>query len=290
MTARLDPGSGLVAIVHGWESGMDNSPRWDEPYAAVKVGPLPAYRRTDVKVVGDATQRPQSAEYDRYLWLVDELRRLRYDDAVVAAHSSFRVGDVFISAILALSCDVLAELAPLAGCPDDQAAQLRAWVEQLRRAVVASANPATGMARDHDLRASRWLDTNTVAGFAELLCGGADQRREQALLVEFNGPRWCGAPDLVAAVPPSACPGAAGYDPRRYWRGPLWPVVGWLFSWAFERHGLAAFAQQMRTEGLRLVSDGTFAEYYELHSGEPLGSVAQSFTAAVTLDWLASGT
>ena len=36
---RVPDASGLVAIVHGWESGMDNSPRWDLPYAAVLPGP-----------------------------------------------------------------------------------------------------------------------------------------------------------------------------------------------------------------------------------------------------------
>jgi glucosylglycerate hydrolase len=289
MTARLDPGSGLIAIVHGWESGMDNSPRWDEPYAAVEVGRLPAYRRTDVRVVGDATQRPERAEYDRYLWLVDELRRLRYDDAAVAEHGSFRVGDVFFSAILALACDVLAELAPLAGPPEERVEHLHGWAEQLRRAVAASADPAIGMARDHDVRADRWLDPSTVAGFAGLLCGGLDRVAEDALLAEFHGPRWCGAPGLVAAVPPSARAGTAGHDSRRYWRGPIWPVVVWLFSWAFERRGVAGLARQMRREGLRLVSDGTLSEYYEPYTGEPLGSATQSFTAAVTLDWLASG-
>jgi hypothetical protein len=288
MTARLDPGSGLVAIVHGWESGMDNSPRWDEPYAAVKVGRLPAYGRTDVRVVGDATQRPDGAEYDRYLWLVDELRRLRYDDAAVAERSSFRVGDVFFSAILAVSCDVLAELAPVAGSSDEQVAHLYGWAEQLRRAVAASADPATGIARDHDIRTHQWLNTNTVAGFAGLLCGGLDPDAERALLAEFTGPRWCGAPGLVAALPPSVRSGTAGYDSRRYWRGPLWPVVGWLFGWAFERRGLAGLARQMRQEGLRLLADGTFSEYYEPYTGEPLGSTAQSFTAAVSLDWLAA--
>src|SRR6266511_4054046 len=114
MTARAGASPGLVAIVHGWESGMDNSPRWDEPYAGVTVGHLPAYRRTDVAVVGDATQRPERAEYDRYIWLIDELRRLRYDDAAIAGQGSFRVGDVFSTAILAAACEVLADLAPLA--------------------------------------------------------------------------------------------------------------------------------------------------------------------------------
>jgi hypothetical protein len=290
VAARAQASPGLVAIVHGWESGMDNSPRWDEPYAAVKVGPLPAYRRVDVALVDDPHERPDNAEYDRYLWLVEELRRLRYDDVAVARSSSFRVGDVFATAILAIACELLADLAPAGKRADAQAAQLRGWAEGLRRAVVASTDPATGMARDRDLRAGRWLGTDTVAGFAPLLCGGLKPAAEQALLARFDGPDWCGAPDQVAALPPSTRPGSARYDPRQYWRGPLWPVMAWLLGWAFERRGLVRQADQMRQEGLRLVADGSFAEYYEPNTGEPLGSDAQSWTAAVTLDWLSGRT
>ena len=44
-----DPdGTGLLTIYHGWESGMDNSPRWDEAYSRVTSGPdLPPYERRD---------------------------------------------------------------------------------------------------------------------------------------------------------------------------------------------------------------------------------------------------
>ena len=44
----------------------------------------------------------------------------------------------------------------------------------------------------------------------------------------------------------------------------------------------------MRIEGLRLVADGASGEYYEPFTGERLGSADQSWTAAVTLDWLST--
>ncbi len=83
--SKRDPeGSGLVTIYHPWESGMDNSPRWDAAMASIVVGAdLPAYERADLKHVADASQRPTQAEYDRYLWLVELLRRARYGDEAV---------------------------------------------------------------------------------------------------------------------------------------------------------------------------------------------------------------
>jgi glucosylglycerate hydrolase len=38
----------------------------------VEVGDLPPYPRYDLQHVDDPSQRPSSADYDRYLWLVED--------------------------------------------------------------------------------------------------------------------------------------------------------------------------------------------------------------------------
>lgn len=286
-SARDPEGTGRITIHHGWESGMDNSPRWDGPYSRVEVGPdLPPYTRRDTQVVADASQRPSDREYDRYLWLVEEMRRVGYDDARVREVTSFAAEDVLVSAILALASDVLADLGEQTGRPAEEVAELRAIADRCRRGVTGAVDPVTGLARDRDLRTGEWLATETLAGFAPLLCraGGPDQQRR--LLALLDGPRWCGHPGLAAAVPPSTSPESGEFRPREYWRGPQWPVINWLFSWAFAHHGWVDRAAALREESLRQLSDGRFGEYYEPFTGEALGSEHQSWTAAVALDWL----
>ena len=51
LTYRDPEGSGLVTIYHPWESGTDNSPRWDAALAAVEVGDMPPYPRYDLQHV-----------------------------------------------------------------------------------------------------------------------------------------------------------------------------------------------------------------------------------------------
>lgn len=288
LAERRDPaGTGLITVHHGWESGMDNSPRWDGPYSRVRVGAdLPPYQRRDIGVVGDASQRPSDTEYDRYLWLVEQMRRAGYDDAEVARTCDFAVRDVFVSAIMVVASEVLAELGDDAGAPAADVADLQDWAGRFRAGVVGTVDAATGLARDYDQRAGRWLGSPTVAGFAPLLCGGLDRPAERRMLALLDSPAWAGDPRLVTAVPPSTSPSAPECRPREYWRGPQWPVVAWLFSWAFARRGWAERAALLRQEGMRLVSDGQFAEYYEPFTGEPLGSMRQSWTAAAVLDWL----
>lgn len=60
MTARDPEGRGLVATLHPWESGMDNSPMWDEALAAVPVDAIPPYVRKDLGHV-DSAMRPKQA-------------------------------------------------------------------------------------------------------------------------------------------------------------------------------------------------------------------------------------
>lgn len=286
-TARDPERVGRVTIHHGWESGMDNSPRWDGPYSRVVVGPdLPPYTRLDRKHVSDAAERPSDAEYDRYLWLVEEMRRVQYDDQGVEATSSFAVQDVLFSAILAVACEVMADLGREHGLPGAEVEETEALARRFRDGVAASVDPDTGLARDRDRRTGEWLPSLTLAGFAPLLAGAGDATAQRALLDLFTSADWCGHPGFAAALPPSTSPASPAFRPRTYWRGPQWPVVAWLFSWAFARHGLAEESERLRAEGLRLLAGGEFGEYYEPYSGEPLGSAHQSWTAAVALDWL----
>jgi hypothetical protein len=283
---RADKETGLMTLFHGWESGTDNSPRWDAPYAGVEVGPgLPFYQRKDKAHVSDAGQRPTDREYDRYLWLVEEAKRASYDAGLLRQTGSFQVGDVLFTAIFACASDLLAALAVRLHRRDD-AAELKDYAAQARAAVFCHVDETSGLAADVDLRTGAWLTTETIAGFAPLIAGGMPltlRRRQVSLL---TGERWAGHRSLRYALPPSTSPFSTAYDPACYWRGPVWPVFTWLLTWALSRSGEHAVASRLRSASLSQLGDETFGEYYHPVTGAPLGSLHQSWTAAVALDWL----
>ncbi len=276
-----------MTLFHGWESGTDNSPRWDVPYASVVVGPdLPAYVRRDKVHVSNAEQRPTDGEYDRYLWLVEEAKRAGYDAGLLRESGSFQVGDVLFTAIFAAASELLAGLASRLKKTDD-AAELKDFAAQARAAVFCHVDAASGLAADVDLRTGSWLRTETIAGFAPLIAGGVPaymRRRQMSLL---TGPRWAGHPGLRWELPPSTSPCSPAFSPECYWRGPVWPVFTWLLTWALHRDGEDAVAARLRSTSLEQLGDKTFAEYYQPMTGDPLGSLNQSWTAAAALEWLA---
>ena len=162
---------GRITLYHGWESGMDNSPRWDAAYANVIPGAVPEYQREDNKINTDATQRPSDQEYDRYLWLLEEMKSARYDDHLLPKVMSFAVEDVFVSAIFSVACQVLAEIGEDYKRPNADVRDLYSWAERFRAGVIETTDQRTGAAKDFDVRTDKWVATETVAQFAPLLCG-----------------------------------------------------------------------------------------------------------------------
>src|SRR5262245_54002433 len=75
--ARAGPHRAAV-VVHPWESGMDNSPAWDEPLAATPRASHEHLERRDTQTVA-ATQRPSMTEYQHYLGVVSVLRDAGWD-------------------------------------------------------------------------------------------------------------------------------------------------------------------------------------------------------------------
>lgn len=67
--ARDPEKKGVVAILHPWESGMDNSPAWDETLKFPVDSELPPYERRDLTHV-DEDMRPTKDTYDHYLTLL----------------------------------------------------------------------------------------------------------------------------------------------------------------------------------------------------------------------------
>jgi glycogen debranching enzyme len=84
---------------------------------------------------------------------------------------------------------------------------------------------------------------------------------------------------------PSSDPKAASFAPRRYWRGPTWPVVNSLIAMGFTGMGREAEAERLRQETVALIQSGGFYEYFDPLDATPCGGNNFSWTAAIWLAW-----
>lgn len=290
LAARRDlDSSGLLTVYHPWESGTDNSPRWDGPLANVVVGEVPPYIRRDLAHVADPSQRPTNAEYDRYLWLVESLKACAYDDAVAHRQHPFLVKDVLFSAIFAAANAALARVVDALGLGDAEVLELRDLAERFTRGVMAEQDASSGLALDRDLQTGEAIPVVTWAGLAPLVLPQLSPEQASAVVARLASADFAGHPGLARPVVPSTAPDSPGFRPATYWRGPSWPVANWLLWWGLNQHGCTAAAATLREANLDLLSqpEADFAEYFHPFTGEPLGSRRQSWTAAAALDWLA---
>jgi glucosylglycerate hydrolase len=288
-TARDPEGSGLVAIYHPWESGTDNSPRWDAALEAVEVGDLPSYERQDLNHVDHPDERPTDEEYARFLWLVELIKRARCDESALNDSHPFLVKDVLFSAILVAANEALLEIARVVEAPEEDVALIERWIGRGREGLEERWDPGLGLCLDYDLRRDVPLRARTIAGFAPLVAGGMEPGELEATLRTLYSPYFLGHPKLSRPLPPSTSPEEPRFHPRNYWRGPMWPVMSWLFWRSLALVGEEERAEDLRRAALQELAEGGFAEYFEPFTGEPLGSDGQSWTAAVALDWLAAG-
>jgi hypothetical protein len=284
-SSRGGDGSGLLTIYHGWESGMDNSPRFDGPYSRVQPREMEPFVRTDTLKVTDLSQRPSDEEYSRYLWLVQQMAAAEFDDHRLPGVMDFQVKDVFMSGIFAVANEDLAVLAEQFGRHED-AARLRQWAQEFREGVDATVDERTGLARDRDVLTGEWIGLPTMAGFAPLTSTTSQSVLERQLEI-FEGPDWTGDPRLAFPLPASTSTTYEGLKPRQYWRGPVWPVMNWYLAACLRSRGDGKRYRKLREASLAQLMEGHFGEYYEPFTGEPLGSMDQSWTAAAALEWLA---
>jgi hypothetical protein len=289
-TERDPESSGLVTAYHPWE-GTDNSPRWDHALTRIEVAKPGPYTRLDTSQVGDPSQRPTDWDYDRYLWLVELLRKYRYDDAEIYREYPFLIKDVFFSAVLVAANAALLDLSDVAGASDAHRAQLASWLDRGRSGLARCFDPESGLCRDYDVRAGEEIRLRTFAGFAPLFAATTDPRQRDVQLKLLDSADFCGNPAFRWRLLPSTSPAEPVFEPHNYWRGPVWPVISWLLSRSLSLLGCGDRADEMRLDSLdQIATAGEFAEYFEPFTGAPLGSVQQSWTAAVVLDWSAADT
>ena len=264
--AHRDPLSwGGVAVVHPWESGLDNSPAWDLPLSAVDPSTAPSFRRVDKDKVADPSMRPSDDEYRRYIALVDQIAR---DDF---GPGGFAVYDPFMTAVLAIAESALAALA----------LKLRVDTEANQRAARAVDclveklwSPTEGRFRYYDVPGQRWLAPDILAAHIPIIADVPGAIRQSVL-------RSLGDRYDVAHPFPTVATGADLFDPVLYWRGPTWVNTNWFLCRVPE------LRDDLRRRTLDLVRATGFWEYYHPHTGAGLGADQFTWSAALTLDLLA---
>jgi hypothetical protein len=282
--ARYPENTGLLAIVHPWESGTDNAARWVQPMAQVTPTHVPAYGRKDFVHVRE-DERPIRAEYQRYMYLIDLFRQWRYDPDAMLERAPFLAQDTLFNALCYRAHRDLRALAEELGEPTDE---LDEWTSALRYAFNHTLwSEKHGLYFAYDLRAKRPLDENGCATFIPLFAGLANERQAKRLVEEhLLNPEEYGPDSESRYLVPTQAKNNFFYEPKRYWRGPVWIVINWMVMEGLRRYGYDDLAGTVRAHSLDLMARSGFMEYYDPRDGKGCGADGFSWSAALALEML----
>ena len=274
--ARDPDGTGLVSTLHNWETGRDNSPEWDGPFARVPETTTTIVRRRDTGHV-DASMRPTDADYRRYIHLVDLYRSLAWNPAAILKATPFRIADIGTNAILLAAEEALLAMAPNLADTGTESA-IRHRIARLSQGLATLWDHDRRWYCSRDMLSSASIPVRTSAGLLPLLTSipSAEKAAELACAVKQHV-------QTVAMGIASTLPGESGFEPRRYWRGPVWAIMNWMISEGLARYGHKDIAADILQKTASAMSHHGFGEYYDPITGEPLGGGTFSWTAAILL-------
>jgi glycogen debranching enzyme len=279
LETRDPSGDGVPCIIHPWESGMDNAPRWDAAMKAIEPGVV-EYTRKDNTII-DASQRPTSYEYDRYFFIVHERARQGFAPPRIDTEPLL-VQDVAIASMLCRAEADLAELCRVLGVESEAAARHRRLADAIQRQLY---DEKAARYHDFDVKRRAPIVVDHVAMMVPLFGGIAPPaavERICSLLVDESA---FGAPWPIPSVPLSN----PEVDPRRYWRGPSWVNINWMMVEGLRAAGRGELAATLRDKTLALLAKSGFFEYFDPRTGEGLGAPEFSWSAALAIDFLERG-
>ena len=276
---------GLVYIYHNWESGTDNSPLWDDIWDTMNP-PEYTFERRDTTHV-DASQRPSKREYDHYLHIIDIAKEHHYDDAKIAELSPFLVQDPLFNSMLIKSNEALIDLYKIIGGNEDKIAQLEKWQAKSKTSLNEKLYDADlGAYIHYDLRNERLIRFVSSSSFSPLFAG-VPSKEQAATIIKTMMDKFGGDNMYLCA---SFDPTNERFNPKKYWRGPVWINLNWMLYYGLLDYGYDDIAARVKSDSIELLSKVGFYEYfnpmkaaYETES-KGYGGGNFSWSAALFLD------
>jgi len=240
---RRDPVSGMIRVLHPWETGCDDSPRWDGW---------------------------ESRSFSERRWNKrkrDLVRSITLKDGAAWSNPQFEVASAGFSALVAFNAH---ELAGLTGDRD-----LRHRADALSKAIEAQWVDAKRTWGDVRLRGSgNGALAATLDGLLAALISEDERHVDAAFAEVFQTERfWRPYGPSAAAADESV------YQPSRYWRGDAWPQEIYLMMVAAQRHGRDEAAQRLAEKLVIGCTSSCFAERWNPETGGALGASPQGWAA-----------
>lgn len=280
--------TGLVTLVHPWESGLDNSPSWMKqihhhhtPFwiSICKNLGLKGFlerRRKDVRFV-PANQRIDTIDALYLYFHIKKIIRVRYDSQKILRTSAIATQDLAFNSILIRANQHLVAIANELNC------EMPGWLTKRMQKAETSLEELwdshSSSYFDKNYRTNRLIREPTIGRYLPLYSGALTKKRADRLIHTLTQ-ELTESDYGVPSIPTKS----AYFSPHRYWQGPVWINTNWLIIDGLKRYGYKELAEELTQKSLQLVSQHGPYEYFSPLDGTPAGAHQFSWTAALALD------
>ena len=266
--------TGLVSILHPWESGYDNSPLWDIPMNKVKLEKNLKYKRGDIKVV-NPKYRPLDIDYDRYVTIKNFLKKNKYNTKKIYKLSLFNVVDIgFNSIFLKANKDLLILLKKF----NSNFSNIKKYIELTETKIIKLYNQKNNTFTCKDLKNKKKIRIPSITNYFLLYADLNNELINKKIIKSLKSYN-----KNEKYIFSSIKPNHQSFEEKRYWRGPVWINCNWIIYQGLKNKD-KLFSEVVKQKTIKIVEKKGFHEYYRCKSAKPMGANNFSWSAALYLD------
>jgi len=291
LTERDPEKSGLVTIFHPWESGLDDSPVWDEALSKIKIQHPLKFERLDVIAVGGAKEPiPSDDMYNKFIYIIELMKQYNYDEQKMYESFPFKIKSIVSSSILYVANKCMIRIADILG---EDLQEISEWLSMTQTNFYKYFHPDASQSLgkteeilfyNYDLISKNWIRKRTISSLIPIYTGLIPKGQIDLFVKWLRHARWCGEGRCHTPAIPSTDLTDPHFNHLTYWRGPIWVNTNWMIWLGLLKYGYRDIAEQIRQGILELAANHGFREYYDPFTGEGLGGKSFSWTAALVID------
>ena len=266
---------GLAAIIHPWESGLDNSPIWDGPLDKVKIEENLKYERRDLNV-SRSSNRPLKKDYDGYITLLNQFKKNKYNPTKIVNDSMFNVIDIGFNSILIRATKDLVEVSKKFNL---DFTDLKNKISKSEESLIKFYKDEDQSFFSYDFKNHNLIKVDAISNYFILFANLENREINNKIIDKLK--KYNSQKDYFFTT---VNPKDKNFEETRYWRGPVWINSNWIVYQGLINKD-KNFSSLIKNKTLELLENKKFHEYYNYKTGECLGANNFSWSAALYLDF-----
>ena len=270
-----DPNNtGLVSIIHPWESGIDNSPLWDSSLNKIKIDKKLSYKRRDLEV-SNLKARPLKRDYDCYITLLNQFRKLNYNPDKLYDVSMFNVIDIGFNSIFLKASKDLIKLSKIYNL---NFKDLQKKIINTENSLLKLYKKRQNIFYSYDFKNKSFINIPSISNYFILFADLKDKKINKKIIESLK--KYNKKEKYIFS---SIKPNHKTFEEKRYWRGPVWINTNWIIYQGLKNKDIK-YAKKIKDKTIKLIDEKKFYEYYSCKNAETLGANNFSWSAALYLD------